>query len=113
MILGSIFGATDPTLNFARLRLMRDSTAIAIGNADSARSRLTSQFGSLDTVNAESMSVSFLDSPATTSAITYKFQVSSDRATTSNTFINRNAFATDNSVGARAVSTITAFEVSA
>jgi hypothetical protein len=113
MILGSIFGATDSTLNFGRLRLMRDSTAIAIGNADSARSQLTAGFGSTDTVVAETMSVLFLDSPATTSAVTYKFQVSSDRATSSSTFINRNSYTPDNTIGVRAVSTITAFEVSA
>lgn len=56
------------------LRLVRDSTAIGIGNANGNRQRESA--GARGTINYEGCTVSwcFIDSPATTSATTYKIQ---------------------------------------
>ena len=55
--------------------------------------------------------VSFLDSPATTSATTYSVDMAVETAAT--TYINRSVDDTDNSTFARGISTITAIEVAA
>jgi hypothetical protein len=65
---GSVTGSTFK----AGLRLLRDSTAIAIGDAAGSRSR---GFGQLSAPSYQmlSSSITFLDSPSSTSSITYKF----------------------------------------
>jgi hypothetical protein len=96
-------------------RLMRDSTAIGVGDAASNRPRSTS--GNIGTgVNAtyqgSTVTLEFLDSPNTTSATTYKVQIGGAGAQTA--YINRTSRDLDTSTyDARAVSTITAMEIGA
>jgi hypothetical protein len=91
------------------VRLLRDGTVIAAG-APSGGSPVQAFSGSLfagggDNVVTES--VTFLDSPATTSAVTYKVQC----FTIGTTYINRST--TDsNSYNVRSPSIITAMEIS-
>ena len=96
-------------------RFMRDSTPIGI--ADAAGSKLRSTF--TDATHAGGVayapggiSFSYLDSPSTTSQITYKLQWSGQN----NDFhyINRNGSETDNNdmPNARAISTLMAMEIS-
>jgi hypothetical protein len=64
--------------DYAYVRLMRDSTAIAIGDAASNRPRATASTGdSANTYYIYALSMSHLDAPSTTSAVTYKWQIRS------------------------------------
>ena len=95
----------------AHSRLMRDSTAIYVGDAAGNRQRATSNaVGDQEFVTAAN-SV-FLDSPATTSSTTYKVQVRAN--TTNNIFVNRAADAVDDDSAFRAryASSITVMEIS-
>ncbi len=56
-------------------RLMRGSTAIAIGDAAGLRTQASSSIYTAATSTQTSMAISFLDSPSTTSATTYKMQI--------------------------------------
>jgi hypothetical protein len=96
-------------------RLVRNSTTICVGDAAGVRPQATGGFYSGDTSGGAAMaSVSsmFLDSPATTSATTYKVQGASSTATTvyvNRTVDDRNTTGYD----ARLTSTITVMEVAA
>lgn len=93
------------------LRLMRDSTAIGIGDASGSRIQVTNSFYNANTSNMNTTAMSFLDSPATTSATTYKVQI---RGTGAQTMaVNRSETDTNVSTTSRGVSTITVYEVSA
>ena len=97
----------------ANFRLMRDSTAICIG--DSAGNRPRSTFGiydPTDTHSADNASMTFLDSPATTSAVTYKMQIQNGNASGDNVSVNRAYSWSDNSAHPATTSTITVMEVS-
>ena len=99
-----------PGLNAGAFRLMRNSTAIGIGDAVGSRSRTSiggtrSSDDSLMTVN-----VMFLDSPSTTSATTYKVQLWQD--TPGNPlYINRTVTDGDYAAAQRSISTITLMEI--
>jgi hypothetical protein len=94
-------------------QLLRGATAICIGDAASLRTRATTGAypGSADTGNAIiTSSMIFLDSPATTSATTYKLQVKSDVGGQT-ICINRTGTDADNTVSVRCASTITVMEI--
>ena len=65
--------------NFAYLKLLRDSTAIFVGDADGTRSRVSGMYyvggGSLNEGICNTISITHMDAPSTTSATTYKIQV--------------------------------------
>lgn len=76
LVLCSGMGGMD-SANSAALRLVRDSTGIFLGNSASGYTQCSwANFysGSADGNNAESFSITYLDSPSTTSSITYKIQ---------------------------------------
>ncbi len=91
-------------------RLMRDSTAIAIGDTAGSRARVS--LGNLDAGGSSQLSspIMFLDSPATTSAITYKIQILCNQ-TPNTVFVNRSSTDTDSVQFGRGISTITVMEV--
>lgn len=60
---------------YANARLMRDSTAIFIGDANGSNARSSAATGLSQTFSAAGSSIAFVDSPATTSTITYKIQM--------------------------------------
>lgn len=86
------------------LKLLRDSTDIYIGDASGALVQTSTAF-TTSSGGHGSASIVFLDSPATTSATTYKIQMNSTNAAAA--YLNRN---NDNSQY-RAASSITVFEV--
>jgi hypothetical protein len=93
-------------------RLMRDSTAIAIGGAASSRPLVTSAAYAPTAANSAAtatISGQTLDSPATTSEITYGVQLYAPDAQTVS--VNRSAGDNDNAYGSRLVSTLTVMEV--
>jgi hypothetical protein len=94
---------------FARLR--RDSTDIALGDTAGSRTRVTSGVYEANGNTPKAVSFSFLDSPATTSATTYKVQIASSDTTA--VTVNRTEGDADTAARPRGVSTITVFEVSA
>lgn len=90
-------------------QIVRNSTAIGIGNTAGNR---TSATNSLYAGTAGTLAFSggtFLDSPATTSAITYKVQLKAN--TTATSYINRAEIDNDGAAWARTISTITLMEI--
>lgn len=110
-VLAMITGSQDVTVDVATLQLVRGSTAIALGDTAGNRIRGTAPLtGGSDISQNNTQMILFLDSPATTSATTYKIQGKSN-AGANPFFINRSDQDTDNTVHNRTVSTITVFEV--
>ena len=98
------------------VRLVRGSTPIAVG--DSASNRLQStvarrSMSSVYSLENTPMSMSFLDSPNTTSATTYKLQGTAGSSYNTTYYVNRSSGDSDADYGARVASTITAIEVAA
>jgi len=56
------------------IRLVRGSTEIAIGDVYSSRARMSASANTEGSIEPASIVVNFVDSPATTSAVTYKVQ---------------------------------------
>lgn len=104
----SIFGDTRPNY-----KLMRDGSDVtgAIGDADGSRARLTSGQFAGQNEQAGAASFEYLDSPSTTSAVTYGVRMHNGVATTKTIYVNRGVSGTDNSQIGRYISTITLWEV--
>jgi hypothetical protein len=97
-------------------RIMRNSTAIAIGDAAGSRRQVTGTgtsvftLGPLTGVHQAAM---WLDSPSTTSSTTYKIQVATYTNSTGTTYVNRGGSDDDNINHARAASSIIVMEIAA
>jgi hypothetical protein len=68
------------------LRLLRNSTPIGIGDQVSNLQRVNAEFWNNDGTNVVNQNIQWLDSPATTSAVTYKFQCSTNASGGSSIF---------------------------
>ena len=90
--------------------LKRGSTSINFGDNDGSRSQNFAEIEGAEDYGQTSCSTHFLDSPATTSATTYKVQM---RVTGSTHFLNRSQSDSNNSNESRTTSSITVMEVSA
>lgn len=104
-------GCNDVGLANHFFQVLRGSTAIAVGDVAGSRTPVS---GTINLGSAASMAnrvVVFLDSPATTSATTYKVQARNSAAGT--LYVNRAQTDTDAATSARGISTITVMEVSA
>lgn len=110
-VIANINGAGTAGATSAFFRLVRGSTAIAVGT--STGSRIASSAASGDGNIYGSAVVNFLDSPATTSATTYKMQGQVQGGASSNIFVNRHQTDSDTTAFARSVSSITVMEISA
>jgi hypothetical protein len=109
LVFTSIQYAIAVTTGQSYFQLVRGSTAIAQGDAAGNRSRTTAQGGPpLYPFLMTNYAGNFLDSPATTSATTYKIQT---RVTAGTEYINRTIDDNDTDVYPRGVSTITVMEV--
>lgn len=98
-------GSTDGI--YPTTQLVRDSTAIYLGDAAGSRTRASTgdyHFA----VTQQTFVITFLDSPNTTSATTYKVQM---RTSSGSSHMNRSGLDTDNSNFARTASSITVMEV--
>ncbi len=101
------------TYNAMGARITRNGTAVAVG--DTAGSRQFAFFGSDDWLSAAQANqgqiyISFLDSPSTTSAVTYQLQLVNDRDTET-IYVNRGQGDTDSSQSFRNASSITVMEI--
>jgi len=111
LVLYNVSGSQAVAAQIARSRLMRDSTEINIGDAASTRARGTSDpFSVAAQIIGTTIAGSYLDSPATTSATTYKFQVATSGGTV---YVNRSEDDSDSTIRSRTVSTITVMEIGA
>tara|TARA_R100001086_G_scaffold43439_1_gene19201 strand:- start:9 stop:536 length:528 start_codon:yes stop_codon:yes gene_type:complete len=92
-------------------RILRGSTVICVGDTAGSRNPATSFQGNPpNNVMAFNHTNLFLDSPATTSATTYKVQFRGE-GNSSNLFINRSQVDSDSDTHFRGTSQITAFEI--
>jgi hypothetical protein len=110
LVFGAVSGASNGVSTpRVPIRLMRDSTAISIGDTAGSRTRTTSSGSSTNATVIDSVGFNFLDSPGVASATTYKLQTFGIDTTT--VVINRSTTDTDNANFERAASTITLMEV--
>ena len=114
LVLVSICGQGRPAYARNIPRLVRDSTPI--GNSTDAGDRIAG-FGQMyqgeDGTNVATNSIEFLDSPATTSSVTYKVQIINGNNTGDVMCINRSYNDSTGSSNHRYSSCITVMEVSA
>jgi uncharacterized phosphosugar-binding protein len=100
---------SNSSADASMLKLLRNSTDIYIGDAAGSRIRASTSSGFAS--NEINNTIAFyLDSPSTTSSITYKAQVRSQSGTA---YLNRMSTDTDNGIFARTASSITLIEVAA
>jgi len=110
LILLSLTIAGQDTVSGAGYQLVRGSTPICIGDSAGSRLQITGMTPYIASTNsASTLTASFLDSPSTTSATTYKVQVGKSV----NIYVNRTEANTDgaNIYQARTASTITVMEI--
>jgi len=96
------------------IRLMRDTTPICVGDPLSSRAQASAgicQVGA-DSGGVATLMVNYLDSPSTTSAVTYGVQMT-HRGSTANVYVNRTQGDSNLWQNFRGASTITVMEVSA
>ena len=96
-------------------RLMRDSTPIKVGDAASNRSQVTGQihYTANDQYDLENVSGTHMDSPATTSAVTYSMQVGTPYSASYDCTVNYHSEdGADQSWSGRGASTISVMEIS-
>ena len=102
--------AAQSGTNRAGVRLVRGSTAIFIGDAAGSRTPASSSATAVNNDDINDLNICFLDSPATTSATTYKIQW---LTTGSGTIaINRSINDSDSAANYRTASSITVMEIS-
>jgi hypothetical protein len=110
LVIVNITGCGNANNSHLRLALIRNSTQIAMGDAAGNRIRLSGWIFSSDIYQIGSSVTTQLDSPNTTSAVTYKVQASCESQTY---FINRSSGDADNTISGRSVSSITVMEIAA
>jgi hypothetical protein len=118
LVMVYITGGAEASNGVARnffAKLLRDTTDIFVGSAGSRTPAFAGAANSVISVGPDyawGWTPVYLDSPATTSATTYKVQVRTTD-TSYRAIVNRSPIATDTSNYAATVSSITAMEVSA
>ena len=95
-------------------RLMRDSTAIKVGDASGSRTQATGQFHETpgDQYDIGQVAGTHMDSPATASAVTYKMQVGTPYGSNYDLRVNYQGDDTNESWVGRTASSITVMEIS-
>ena len=114
LIMASVCYGSTHINNYGSGYIMRDSTDIAVGttatgNRQNVSFPLNLVGAGNETYKLHQSSVTFLDSPNSTSAITYKVQVRHDVDGTM--YINRSGTDSDADYGHRGISTLTIMEV--
>jgi len=112
LVIVNATGSQQVGVNDAYIGLFRDSTQIALGDSAGSRVRYSFMLNANNAGWSTNGSVTTLDSPATTSAITYS--VRGLAALSGTLYINRGNSDSDNTNGAgRTVSSITLMEIAA
>ena len=93
-------------------QITRDGTAIFIGGASSSRARVSAGYKSSNNNSSEHYQISYLDSPSSTSAVTYKLQLKNE--STQYAYVNRTTEDSDAyGYGQRSASGIILMEIGA
>ena len=94
--------------------LMKNGSVLVQGDTSGSRQRMTMRSGDSDSGNVEEpLNFNYLDSPATTSAVTYGVRLHNSDNGTATLFLNRSDDDSNSvTTTTRTVSTITAMEVS-
>ena len=110
-------GATDQGIRYSGVKLFRDSTQIAV-NSNTSGNRTAVWFSSNsigqttnEAYRMANSSGQFLDSPSTTSAITYKIQIGQSNQTSSFVVTNTSPIDDNNTYTHHGVSTLTLMEI--
>jgi PIN domain nuclease of toxin-antitoxin system len=114
LIVGSLSGVGDSGTSRGMARIARDTTGLAVGDAAGSRVSGTVQLPIISAATADifSQTLTFLDSPASTSALVYGIQIRVND-TPSTIYVNRSKSDGNTTSDARVVSTITVMEISA
>ena len=100
---------------YSVFQLVRGSTAICLGDASSSRTRGSFAYARVDANGSandvETKTITFLDSPSTTSATTYKMQGLVQTDSSPSFTVNRSGGDADAAHGFRVASSITLIEV--
>jgi limonene-1,2-epoxide hydrolase len=112
-VVATVSGMSEAGVNDAFLQLVRDSTALCIGDAAGSRTRCTTTFNKIAGGSLFNAPMSYLDSPNTTSSTTYKVQIWKNAASGGTVFVNRTDTDSNSAAYPRTASTITVFEVMA
>ena len=113
LVTGHVSVSWDSGLAKVATRITRNGTAIALGDANGSRIRTTGYFYiPVQSHGPIAIPVNYLDSPSSTSAVTYKWQFNSmDNAGV--IYVNRGDTWTDASSAGTSISTITVMEIGA
>lgn len=111
-VMANVSCGMDFTQNQVFLFLYRDASPIVLGDASGSRTQITAMSSVGSSSVQETVNMSFLDSPASTSALTYQVYISKNVAN-GTAVVNGSFTNTDNSGFGVSTSTITVFEVSA
>jgi hypothetical protein len=113
VLVNCFFAASTGTVHF---RLLRDSTAIRIGDAGGSnqiRSSIAKRVvGTLYTYYQDSFSISAVDSPSTTSAVTYKLQGTLGATYSGSIYLNKGNGDLNQDYASRGATNITLVEIS-
>ena len=109
LVQGTFTASISTATAHAFLKIQRNGTDICIGDAAGSRIRSTNDIQIFHASNPDCFSFSILDSPATTSAVTYQAVVACQSTYTF--ALNRDATNTDDALTGRFASTITAMEI--
>lgn len=93
------------------VKIVRDSTDVYVGDAAGSRQRMSASARESNTGGQSQAAMVFLDSPNTTSSVTYKIQAGAEGVNI--VYINRSENDGDNSTIARTASQITVMEIEA
>jgi hypothetical protein len=110
LIVASLSANGEPGISRSTSRIIRDSTAISVPAAAGSRVVGTSPITLSGSAEIFSSILTFLDSPASTSALVYGVQVRCNDAAAS-TYVNRSPSDADNASFQRVTSTITVMEI--
>lgn len=106
----SLQGSQDVGVERASFQLVRGSTPICIGDQVGSRTQASAEFASFNADLGTSLSINYVDSPASTSSTTYKVQGKTSSGG-GNLFVNRTDNDADVATTVRYASTITVIEI--
>ena len=101
----------SPTQSVVAKIMRGGSDTAALGNASGSRTRCTTASYIDNTYSVSPLYPEYLDSPSSTSALTYSFHLKHASAATRYIYLNRTEGTTDNQEYERTISTITLMEV--
>jgi hypothetical protein len=105
LTMGALDGSTN---NQIAVRILRDATAVGIGDSAGSRERAGTYIILAGQNRSTNANWSFLDSPSTTSSVTYKAQIKTHSGTI---YVNRAEQDVDTAIYARTITTLTLIEV--